>query len=147
MEQDEKIIYMTTTYDYSGFMVFFFDNGKVAKVQLSSYATKTNRKKIINAYSNKADIVFMEKLEEDADFVLLRNIDKALLFHTSLLPLTASKNASGVQVYRLKKDSCVTAVFKKEMFLSDDVEYYRTEQVPATGHFVQLLDRQKNYIM
>lgn len=147
MEQDEKIIYMTTTYDYSGFMVFFFDNGKAAKVQLNSYATKTNRKKIINAYSNRANIIFMKKLEEDADFILLRNIDKALLFSTSLLPLTAAKNASGVQVYRLKKDSCVTSVFEREMFFSDDVEYYRANQIPATGHFLQLLDRQENCII
>ena len=77
MEQDEKIIYMTTTYDYSGFMVFFFDNGKAVKVQLASYATKTNRKKIINAYSNKANILFMKKLEEDTDFVLIREIGRA----------------------------------------------------------------------
>ena len=104
MEQDEKIIYMTTTYDYTGFMLFFFDNGKAAKVQLSSYATKTNRKKIINAYSKKANVIFMKKLEQDLDFILLRDTDKALLFHTSLLPLNASKNVSGIQVYKLKKD-------------------------------------------
>ena len=147
MELDEKIIYMTTTYDYSGFMVFFFENGKVAKISLNSYATKTNRKRIINAYSDKSNVIFMKKLEEDADFVLLRDVDKALLFHTSLLPLTVSKNASGVQVYRLKKDSCVTKVFEKELFFSDDVEYYRAVQIPTTGHFVQILDRQENYIM
>ncbi len=147
MEQDEKIIYMATTYDYAGFMVFVFDNGKVAKVQLSSYATKTNRKKIINAYSKKANIIFMKKLEQDTDFLLLRDTDKALLFHTSLLPLTASKNATGVQVYKLKKNSLVTAVFEKEMFDSDDVEFYRTEQIPATGHFLEILDKQKNDIL
>ncbi len=147
MEQDEKIIYMTTTYDYTGSMVFFFDNGKAAKVQLSSYATKTNRKKIINAYSKKANIIFMKKLEQDLDFILLRDTDKVLLFHTSLLPLTALKNASGIQVFKLKKDSCVTKVFEKDIFLSDDIEFYRTEQIPSTGHFVQLLDRQKNYII
>ena len=146
MEQDEKIIYMTTTYDYSGFMVFFFDNGKVAKVQLASYATKTNRKKIINAYSNKANILFMKKLEEDADFVLIRDADKALLFHTSLLPLTASKNGGGIQVYKLKKYSCVTNIFEKETFVSDDVEYYRTQQIPTAGHFMQVVDKQNNSI-
>ncbi len=120
---------------------------KAAKVQLSSYATKTNRKKIINAYSKKANIIFMKKLEQDLDFILLRDTDKVLLFHTSLLPLTALKNASGIQVFKLKKDSCVTKVFEKDIFLSDDIEFYRTEQIPSTGHFVQLLDRQKNYII
>lgn len=147
MEQDEKIIYMTTTYDYTGFMIFLFDNGKAAKIQLSSYATKTNRKKIINAYSKKANVVFMKKLEQDSDFLLLRDTDKALLFNTSLLPLTASKNASGIQVYKLKKNSFVTAVFEKETFYSDNIEYYRSEQIPATGHFVQVIDRQKNDIL
>ncbi len=146
MEADEKIIYMTATYDYSGFMVFLFENGKAAKVQLSSYATKTNRKKIINAYSNKSNIIFMKKLEEEEDLLLLRDTDKATLFHTALLPLTASKNASGIQVYKLKKNSVVTAVYEKSNFISDNVEYYRTEQIPTTGHFIQEIDKQKNNI-
>ncbi len=146
MEADEKIIYITATYDYSGFMVFLFENGKAAKVQLSSYATKTNRKKIINAYSNKSNIIFMKKLEEEEDLLLLRDTDKATLFHTALLPLTASKNASGIQVYKLKKNSVVTAVYEKSNFISDNVEYYRTEQIPTTGHFIQEIDKQKNNI-
>ena len=137
---------MTATYDYSGFMVFLFENGKAAKVQLSSYATKTNRKKIINAYSNKSNIIFMKKLEEEEDLLLLRDTDKATLFHTALLPLTASKNASGIQVYKLKKNSVVTAVYEKSNFISDNVEYYRTEQIPTTGHFIQEIDKQKNNI-
>lgn len=147
MEQDEKIIYMTTTYDYSGFMVFFFENGKAAKVQLSSYATKTNRKKIINAYSNKSNVIFMKKLEQEEDFILFRDTDKATLFNTSLLPLTASKNASGIQVYKLKKNSFVTTVYEKDTFLSENIEYYRTEQIPTTGHFIQEIDKQKNNIV
>lgn len=146
MEVDEKIIYMTTTYDYSGHMIFIFENGKVAKVQLSSYYTKVNRKKLVNAYSPKSKLIFMAKLEEDTDFLLMRNYDKATLFHTSLLPSNATKNSTGIQVYTLKKNSIITSVYCKDEFLSEDIEYYRTTKIPTTGHFIQEKDKIKNQL-
>lgn len=144
MEADEKILYMSVTQDYSGHMVFFFENGKAAKVQLSSYATKTNRKKLVNAYSSKSNLVQMEKIENEADFVLIRNTDKASLLNTDLIPVNASKSANGVQIFTLKKNSAISAVMKAENFVSDNLEYYRTKKVPSTGHFIQEKDKQEN---
>ena len=86
MDAEEKILYMTVTQDYSGFMVFFFENGKGAKVQLSAYATKANRRKLVNAYSARSPLVYMEKLDADVDFLLMRNHDKATLLNTELIP-------------------------------------------------------------
>lgn len=147
MEEGEKIIYFTATLDYSGYMFFAFDNGKAAKVLLSSYATKVNRKKLVNAYSSKATLVFMAKIEEDTDFIMTRDADKATLFHTSLIAPNNTKNSAGVQVYTLKKNSHVSALYSKEVFLSEDIEYYRTTKIPTTGHFLQEKDRNKNHIL
>ncbi len=144
MEADERILYMTATTDYSGFLVFFFENGKAAKVQLSAYATKMNRRKLVNAYSARAKLIYMEKLEEEADFLLLRDQDKATLLNSEMIPFNVSKNASGIQVYTLKKNSFVSAVYKPEAFHSDEIAYYRTKKIPTTGHFIQEKDKAAN---
>ena len=144
MEADEKIVYMTATADYTGQMVFFFANGKAAKVPLHAYETKTNRKKLINGYSSKAELVRMVKIEEESDFILMRNTDKATLMNTELIPSSATKNATGVQIYTLKKNSTVTKVFSKEEFQTEDHEYYRTKKIPTTGHFIQEKDKAAN---
>lgn len=146
MEENEKILYMTATTDYSGFMVFFFENGKGVKVPLSSYATKTNRKKLVNAYSSRSPLIYMEKLEEDKDYLLMRNNDKATVLSTELLPAAASKSAAGVQLYTLKKNSTVSRVLPAEKFQTDDLEYYRTRKIPTTGHFIQEKDKANNQV-
>lgn len=144
MDAEEKILYMTVTQDYSGFMVFFFENGKGAKVQLSAYATKANRRKLVNAYSARSPLVYMEKLDADADFLLMRNHDKATLLNTELIPANASKSASGVQLYTLKKNSSITKVCPAAEFQTDNPEYYRTRKIPTTGHFIQEKDKTSN---
>lgn len=144
MDVDEKIIYMMVTYDYNGYMIFCYENGKVSKIHLNSYATKVNRKKLVNAYSAKSKLVSMIKIEEDTDFVLVRNSDKATLFHTSLISPNTAKNSSGMQVYTLKKNSAVSLFYRKEEFLTDNIEYYRTTKIPTTGHFIQEKDKLKN---
>ncbi len=144
MDAGEKILYMTATVDYAGQMVFFFANGKAAKVPLSAYATKMNRKKLINAYSARSGLVRMAKLEEESDFILMRNADKATLLNTELIPSNNTKNATGIQVYTLKKNSAITAVFTKEEFQTEDHEYYRARKIPTTGHFIQEKDKTAN---
>lgn len=141
MEADEKILYMTTTMDYSGFVIFFFENGKAAKVQLSAYATKMNRRKLVNAYSSRAKLIYMEKLDADTDYVLIRNNDKATLLNSEMIPISTSKSASGIQVFTLKKNSTLSTVSKPENFTSENIEYYRTKKIPSTGHFIQEKDK------
>ena len=140
MEPEEKIIYMTTTYDYQGYMVFFFENGKAAKVQLSAYATKNNRKKLLNAYANRSPLLYMEHIQTDKEYLLMRNQDKATVISTELLSVSASKSAVGVQVYQLKQKSAVTAVIPIE-HISFDISYYRSTKIPTTGHFIQEKDK------
>ncbi len=144
MEEDEKIIFITATADYSGIMLFMYENGKASKVELNSYSTKTNRKKLINAYSAKSRLIFMTCMDEDSDFILTRDADKACLFNSSLVPLSATKSAAGVQIYTLKKNSRITGVYPAEEFESEDIEYYRTAKIPSTGHFLKETDKEKN---
>lgn len=146
LENDEKIIYITATTDYSGYMIFVYESGKAAKVSLSAYATKVNRKKLINAYSAKSKLIYMSHIDTDIDLVLTRNLDKATLFNTELLPPNSLKNATGVQVYTLKKNSLATALFTSDQFITDNLEYYRTKKLPTTGHFIQEVDKSKNNI-
>ena len=144
MEPEEKIIYMAATADYAGQVVFFFENGKAAKVPLAAYATKMNRKKLVNAYSARAPLVRMFQLDGEHDFLLMRNSDKAALLNTEMIPLGATKNVSGVQVFTLKKNSSLTAVFTLEEFQTEDPEYYRTKKIPSAGHFIQEKDKAAN---
>ena len=86
------------------------------------------------------------KIAEEADFMLMRNADKATLLNTELIPLSATKNAGGVQVFTLKKNSAVTAVFAKAEFETEEYEYYRTKKIPTTGHFIQEKDKTTNHL-
>lgn len=146
MDADEKIVYFTVAKDYKGHMVFAFENGKMARITLSSYATKVNRKKLINAYSSKSPLVFAAKAAEDIDIVLLRDFDKATLVNSSLIPENTTKSSNGVQIFSLKKNSIVSKGYLKEDFKSENVEYYRTKKVPSTGHFLKDEDKKLNDI-
>jgi DNA gyrase subunit A len=133
MADGERAVYMAIANDYRGYMVFGFENGKVAKVGFDSYATKTNRKKLVNAYSDKSNIVAMYWIENDADFYLTRGKDKALLFNTSLINANTSKASGGVQVFNLRRNTALTAI---RPALEED-DYYRVDRIPSAGHFIR----------
>jgi DNA topoisomerase (ATP-hydrolyzing) len=144
MDSDEKIVYMTTSNDYKGYMLFAFENGKVAKIEMTAYQTKVNRKKLINAYSNKAVLIGAMYIEDDKDIVLVRDNDKAMLVNSSLIPLKQTKNSGGVIIYTLKKNSKLTRIMPKDNFKSEDIEYYRSNKIPSTGHFINSQDKEDN---
>lgn len=133
MEEDEKILYCTATTDYSGYIFYAFENGKVAKVSLNSYATKTNRKKLVNAYSAKSPVIGLRSAASDCDLVLVRDTDKALLFNTELIPLNATKSSGGIQVFTMKKKSIITRLFIAEEFVCDNIESYRISKLTSSG--------------
>jgi DNA gyrase subunit A len=114
-------------------MVFGFQNGKVAKVQFDGYATKTNRKKLVNAYSDKSPLVAAHFIGEDCDLFLTRGKDKAMLFNTALMAANTSKAASGVQVFTLRKNTVLTGIEPAE----GADEYYRVNKIPSAGHFLK----------
>ena len=103
MDEGEKAVKMVVTTDYSGILLFGFDNGKIAKVPLSAYQTKTNRKKLSNAYSDKAELMDIAFCNQDSEFVVASSSGRILLLHSGAIALKATRNTQGVAVLKLKK--------------------------------------------
>ena len=138
MESDEKIVFIHPTLDYKGNFLYCFANGKMAKVPVNAYATKTNRKRLQNAYymgSPLVKIVFLG--EEEHDFVVFSNLGKALFFNSSKIPLKTTKTTQGVSVMISKKGSVVSNVVLAAESGIEDVSYYKTKNIPAMGNFLR----------
>lgn len=133
MEPDENAVYMAVTTDYKGFMLFFFENGKLAKIDLSAYETKTNRKKLIKAYCEKSPVVNMFCVTEDKEYVMKSTSGRILLLNTGAIAVKTTKDSMGVSVMTLKKGHRVSSV--KEYTDGEFVKpaRYRTRTLPAAG--------------
>ncbi len=137
MEKDERIIHMAATDDYKGYVMFFFQNGKAAKITLKSYSTKTNRKKLANAYSDISPIVRIMNINEDIELAAKSSINKVLVFNTGSINPKSARNSQGVQVLRSKKGSIMTGVFTIEEIELLSPDYYKTANIPAVGCYLK----------
>lgn len=143
IDKDEKLLYAAVTTDFAGFMLFCFENGKMARVPLSAYATKTNRKKLIGAYSDKAAVVSMLQLTEETDMAAFTDNNKALVFSTDKIPEKSTKSTQGVQVMKLtKKGARMTRVVPLGESELEDPAHFRTKNIPAAGSFLRKDDIQ-----
>lgn len=140
MEEGEHIIYMAATEDFSGNMLFGFENGKMAKVPLASYETKTNRKKLANAYYANSRLVDIRFLAQDMELVAFSSINKVLIFDTAKIALKSTRSTQGVQVLNSKKGSHMAAVKTLDEVVFKNFDYYRKKNIPATGTFLQESD-------
>ena len=132
MDEGERAVYMAYTTDFSGYMLFVFENGKAAKVDMSAYQTKTNRKKLISAYSDKSPIVAAIQLPEDGMVLLTASTGRLLLFHTGQIASKSTKNTQGVQAMSLKKGQRVmSAEPYSEGMLKNEARYKK--KLPAAG--------------
>lgn len=133
MEEGESVVYMAVTKDYSGFMLFFFENGKVAKVELSAYETKTNRKKLVKAYSDKSPLAAARFIAEDCELVLQSSAGRLLLLHTGAIAPKTTKDTIGVAVMTLKRGQKLLRVrdYREGEFAKP--HRYRTKNLPAAG--------------
>ena len=141
LEPDEKIIHLVATDDYSGWLIFAFENGKVAKVELKSYATKTNRKKLANAYSDLSRPVRMLHITADLELVAISSIDKVLIFDTANINPKTTRTTQGVQVMKGKKGSYLREIKLLEEVAFQDLDYYRTKNIPAVGCYLREEDQ------
>lgn len=146
LEPDEKIIYLVATDDYKGHLLFAFENGKIAKIDLAGYATKTNRKKLANAYSDSSRLVRMLYLETDRELVAFSSINKVLIFNTANINLKTTRNSQGVQVLSAKKGSRMSALKELDEVRFSDPDYYRTKNIPAVGCYLKDEDRQEKQV-
>lgn len=136
-DEGEASLYMIDTRDYSGFVIFVFDNGRVAKVPLKSYETKTNRKKLIKAYCNKYKIHTIMYFKDDCDILLKSTNNRMLLVNTAMIPAKATKDNGGIAVMTQKKGQ---RIFTAEVYNDGTLENphrYRTKNLPAAGALPQ----------
>lgn len=143
LEENEKIVYTVVTKDYEGDMLFTFENGKMAKVPLKSYETKTNRKKLINAYSDKSPICDIRYITEDTDIVIITENNRAMCLNTVLIPIKSTKTSQGIQVIKQPKNgvkpSKVMDVNECEF---ENVGKYAVKTVPASAKALKENDLQ-----
>ena len=132
-EEDEKPTAYIITKDYSGYILYFFENGKVAKVELSSFATKTNRKKLLNAVSDKSVLVKGIQINEDKDILVESSSGRLLLFNSAQITSKSTKNTQGVQVMTLKKGHKLinAELYQDGMFVKPS--RYRPKNIPSSG--------------
>lgn len=132
MDEGENAVYMAVTKKYKGFMLFFFENGKAAKVDLAAYKTKTNRRKLLNAYSDKSPLVAAMHIKSDCDVLLTSSSGRMLLFNTGLIMPKATKNTQGVAAMTLKKGQrLMSAVVYNEGDLNNPTRFKK--KIPALG--------------
>ena len=133
MDEGEHPVAMIVTSDYKGYVLFFFENGKAAKVDLVSYETKTNRKKLLSAYSDKSPVVAIYPVIEDSEFVLKSSNGRLLIVHSGAIPSKSTKNTQGVAAMTQKKGHRLMEVtpYREDMFAKPN--RYRTKALPAVG--------------
>lgn len=133
MEEGESTVGMVVTLDYSGYVLFFFENGRVAKVSLSAYQTKTNRKKLIKAYCEKFPLSCMMQIAQDKDIVLKSSAGRLLLINTGAVSSKTTKDTQGIVVFTLKKGHKLVGV--RDYVEGEFAKPYRykTKNLPSTG--------------
>ncbi|MBE6837766.1 MAG: topoisomerase IV [Ruminococcus sp.] len=137
-DEGENVRMMITTTDYSGYLVFFFENGKAAKVPLNAYETKTNRKKLTNAYSAKSKLVNIVYVAEN-DFVMTRSSNgRAIIFNTAMISPKATRDTIGVQVMTLKtKGSLLEKAYVVDEDTVKELSKFKVKNIPAAGCFAK----------
>ena len=141
MEEKAEIIGMVLAEDYSGNLLFVFDNGKCAKVPLSAYATKSNRRRLTGAYSAKAEAIAMFFLPEDTDILLISSAEKALCVNTEKIPLKTTRTTQGVGVMTLRRGAVIKAAYLAENSGFAEPKRYRPRNIPAAGSAIKDEDK------
>ena len=141
MDEDEKVIDLVLPGDYSGHVLFFFENGKCAKVSLSAYTTTSNRRKLTGAYSDKSPLAALVPLTEDRELALISTEPRALLLHTALLAPKTTRATQGVAVMNMKPRYHLDRVCTPEESGITNLARYRVRSIPAAGALLREEDQ------
>ncbi len=133
MEEGELPIYMAVTSDYSGYMIFFFENGKTAKIDMKAYQTITKRKKLIKAFSDKSPVAAVLQLAEDKELVVASSAGRHLLINTAVILPKTTKDTIGVGVMTLKKGHRVISAREYREGEFAKPHRYMAKNLPAAG--------------
>ncbi len=140
-EQEEKVISMIATKDYSGHVVFFYDNGKAVRIPIGSYETKTNRKKLTGAYCDKFGLMALFDTNLDTQYLLQTTDHRYLLLLAEQIPEKASRDSQGVNVISFRKNKSLQKVIKYTEGSFVKPERYTTKTLPAGGMLLSAADK------
>lgn len=133
MDEGETAVKMVVTKDYKGFLIFGYENGKLGKVPLESYATKTNRKKLANSYSDKAPLADMEFFAEEGEALLESSSGRLLIVNTADIAMKTSRTTQGVAVMKQKKGHRLMSVKKYEAGTFKNEKRFKIKTIPSMG--------------
>ena len=140
MDEGESVMGMVLPGDYSGYMIFFFENGKAAKVELSAYKTTSNRRRLTGAYSDKSPLKALLHLKEDREIAVYSTEPRVLIVNTALLGVKTTRTTQGVALLALKKKYVLDTVRFPEETGITDLARYRGRSIPATGALLKTED-------
>ena len=146
MDEGESVVYMVLPGDYRGWMLFFFENGKAAKVELSAYRTTSNRRKLTGAYSDKSPLRTALCLREDCELAVYSTEPRVLVFSTALLGSKTTRATQGVAVLTLKKKFTLDYACPAEATGIANLARYRTRSLPAVGALLEAEDSDEKQI-
>ena len=146
MDAGENVVFLCLPGDYSGALLFFFENGRAARVALSAYATTSNRRKLTGAYCDKFPLVHIEQLAEDTELALETSEPRALLVHTALLSPKTTRSTQGVQVMNIKPKYRLERVLRAESCGITNAARYRTRTIPAAGALLRPEDSEEKQL-
>ena len=141
-EEGERVVAMAVTKDYAGDILFFFENGRVAKVPLTAYETKTKRKKLANAYCGKFGLEAAFQIGEGQEFQITTTGRRVLLVHSDLIPEKTTRDTQGIMVLNLKKNQKIASVQPYVPGSLSQEHRYRTKTLPAAGALLREEDTQ-----
>jgi DNA gyrase subunit A len=145
-DPDERVVQVVFPGDYKGFVMFFFENGKAAKVPLSAYETKTNRRKLTGAYSDKSPLKGVLAATADLQVALYSTDGRCLIFSTAQLLPKTTRNTQGVSVMSLKKKAALSHALSVEESGIANQSRYRTKTIPAAGALLKSEDAPEKQI-
>ena len=147
MDAGENVIFMVLPgADYAGSLLFFYENGKVARIEMKAYQTASNRRKLTGAYSDKSPLACIRHLDEDCELAVYSNEPRCLIFHTALLAPKTTRSAQGVAVMTLKPKYHLETVLLSEETSITNRTRYRVRAIPATGALVREEDSEDQQI-
>ena len=146
MDEGESVVYMVLPGDYRGWMLFFFENGKAAKVELSAYQTTSNRRKLTGAYSDKSALRTLLLLREDCELAVYSTEPRVLVFSTALLGVKTTRTTQGVAVLMLKKKFTLDYACPADRTGIANLARYRGRSLPAAGALLKAEDSEEKQI-
>ena len=141
MDEGEKVKAVIRPGDYKKNLLLFFENGKAARLDIAAYETKTNRKKLINAYSDKSPLAAVFMISEEINAAVFSSDGRAVVFNTSLLQPKTSRSTQGVAVMNVKKNHKIVSAAPLEETAIKNVSRYRVRSLPAAGALLRDEDR------